>query len=90
MLIEIIFQLEIKEKELAEAYNQIGQMKDTLSKVLSARPAETFNTASTINLEDDQGYFGSYSSVDIHYEMLKVNDLNKIKYPTPISNIPIH
>lgn len=65
-------------------------MKDTLSKVLSAQPGETVNTASTINLEDDQGYFGSYSSVDIHYEMLKVNDLNKIKYLTPISTFPIH
>lgn len=53
-------------------------MKNTLSKVLSAQPRETFNTASTINLEDDQGYFGSYSSVDIHYEMLKVNKSNLI------------
>lgn len=81
MLIEMIFQLEIKEKELVEANNQIDQMKDTLSKVLSAQPGETFNTASTINLEDDQGYFGSYSSVDIHYEMLKVNDSDFILVP---------
>lgn len=51
-------------------------MKNTLTKVLSARPEDTVNTASTINLEDDQGYFGSYSCVDIHYEMLKVIYLN--------------
>jgi hypothetical protein len=51
-------------------------MKDTLTKILSARPEDSINTASTINLEDDQGYFGSYSSVDIHYEMLKVIYLN--------------
>lgn len=51
-------------------------MKDTLTKVLSGRPEDSINTASTINLEDDQGYFGSYSSVDIHYEMLKVIHLN--------------
>lgn len=74
------FQLEMKEKELAEAYNQISLMKDTISKVLSAQPGETINTASTINLEDDQGYFGSYSCVDIHYEMLKVNDSNFIYF----------
>lgn len=49
------------------------QMKDTLTKVLSAQPDNSINTASTLNLEDDHGYFGSYSSVDIHYEMLKVN-----------------
>lgn len=48
-------------------------MKDTLKNVLSARPEDYINTASTLNVEDDQGYFGSYSSVDIHYEMLKVN-----------------
>lgn len=48
-------------------------MKETLTKVLSALPEDSINTASTINLEDDQGYFVSYSSVDIHYEMLKVN-----------------
>lgn len=66
--------MEIKEKELADAHNQIIQMKDTLKKVLSAQPDDSINTASTINLEDDQGYFGSYSSVDIHYEMLKVNN----------------
>lgn len=70
-----MFQLEIKEKELADACNQIVQMKDTLTKVLSARPDDSINTASTINLEDDQGYFGSYSSVDIHFEMLKVNHI---------------
>ncbi|CAI6351432.1 unnamed protein product [Macrosiphum euphorbiae] len=64
-------QLELKEKELADAYSQMLQMKDTLTKVLSARPEESINTASTLNLEDDHGYFGSYSSVDIHYEMLK-------------------
>ncbi|XP_025423173.1 protein arginine N-methyltransferase 1-like [Sipha flava] len=64
-------QLELKEKELADAHSQIDQMKDTLTKILSARPEDSINTASTINLEDDQGYFGSYSSVDIHYEMLK-------------------
>lgn len=50
-------------------------MRDTLTKVLSARPEDSINTASTINLEDDQGYFGSYSSVDIHFEMLKVNNI---------------
>lgn len=66
--------MEIKEKELADAYDQIIQMKNTLKNVLSARPDDSINTASTINLEDDQGYFGSYSSVDIHYEMLKVNN----------------
>lgn len=51
-------------------------MKDTLTKILSAQPNHSINTASTMNLEDDQGYFGSYSSVDIHYEMLKVNYFN--------------
>lgn len=66
--------METKEKELSDAYDQIAQMKDTLKKVLSARPEDCINTASTLNIEDDQGYFGSYSSVDIHYEMLKVNN----------------
>lgn len=47
-------------------------MKDTLTKVLSAQSENSINTASTIKLEDDEGYFASYSSVDIHYEMLKV------------------
>lgn len=50
-------------------------MKDTLAKCLSAQPENSVNTVSTIQLEDDQSYFGSYSSVDIHYEMLKVNNL---------------
>lgn len=53
-------------------------MKDTLTKVLYAQPENSLNTASTIKLEDDQGYFGSYSSVDIHYEMLKVNNVVNI------------
>lgn len=69
------FQLETQEKELANAYNLISQMKDTLAKCLSAQPEDSINTVSTIQLEDDQSYFGSYSSVDIHYEMLKVNNL---------------
>lgn len=50
-------------------------MKDTLAKCLSAQLENSVNTVSTIQLEDDQSYFGSYSSVDIHYEMLKVNNL---------------
>ncbi|XP_050536017.1 protein arginine N-methyltransferase 3-like isoform X2 [Daktulosphaira vitifoliae] len=64
-------QLEVKEKELADAHEQIIQMKNTLTKILTAKPGDSINTASTINLEDDQSYFGSYSSVDIHFEMLK-------------------
>lgn len=71
--------MELKEKELAEAYSQMLQMKDTLTKVLAARPEDSITTASTLNLEDDHGYFGSYSSVDIHYEMLKVNNKLPIK-----------
>lgn len=50
-------------------------MKDTLTKVLSSQQEDSINTASTINLEDDRGYFASYSSVDIHYEMLKVQGI---------------
>lgn len=69
------FQLETKEKELANAYSLIAQMKDTLAKCLSAQPGDSVNTVSTMQLEDDQSYFGSYASVDIHYEMLKVNNL---------------
>ncbi|XP_050428105.1 protein arginine N-methyltransferase 3-like [Adelges cooleyi] len=64
-------QLELKEKELADAHEQIIQMKNTLTKVLSTKTEDSINTASSINLEDDQSYFGSYSSVDIHFEMLK-------------------
>lgn len=58
--------------ELADAYSKIAQMKDTLTKVLSVQPEDSINTASTLNVKEDQNYFSSYSSVDIHYEMLKV------------------
>lgn len=75
MLSVIYLQLEIKEKQLTEANILIARMQDTLSKVLSTQPDNSINTASTIKLEDDQGYYSSYSSVDIHYEMLKVNNL---------------
>lgn len=62
------------------------QMKETLTKVLSARPDDSINTASTLNLEDDHGYFGSYSSVDIHYEMLKVKNYLLFFYFTESQN----
>jgi len=57
--------------ELADAHSKIVQMKDTLTKVLSANP-DSINTASMKTLEEDQSYFDSYSSIGIHYEMLKV------------------
>ncbi|VVC26565.1 Zinc finger C2H2-type,Protein arginine N-methyltransferase,S-adenosyl-L-methionine-dependent [Cinara cedri] len=64
-------QLELKENELANAHEQINQMQNTLTNILSTRSGDSINTASTMNLEDDQGYFASYSCVEIHYEMLK-------------------
>lgn len=68
--------MEIKENELTNAHEQINQMKETLSKVLSSQQGHSINTASTINLEDDLSYYASYSSVDIHYEMLLVQAIN--------------
>jgi len=62
----------MKEIELADAQSKIVQMKSTLTKVLSAQTENAVKTASTMYLEEDQSYFSSYSSVDIHYEMLMV------------------